>query len=915
MPKNPYAAPPVDDEGRPAKGDGPAQVEKHREVIQGQGSMISPRDELPDGFRLDEDGAVQYHTPTLDLDLTLDARHWRELTVESGIAPELVQARGYATMGEGARDALRKHYSITPKALKPEHFPGLFVPMFTLGQDEGMSAQWKPATPYTNGDGKPQKYVSRAGAANVLDVNPLRAEALKDAGRRLWITEGVKKADALASRGEVVIGLTGVFNWRSKAGTLPEWEDVPLKGRELVVCFDADAVDKPNVLRAMVRLGRWLKSKGAKVRFLIVPAEVNGTRVKGADDYLAAGGTLDGLLEAATATEPEPEKSDDTFTDARLAERLADEVLADRFIWVSGLGWMAWDGHRWEVSTDVTVREAIRRWALTRFTESVQGSTRPDKATLDGWRSMLNAGRERAVMDLARGIVERRVAELDADADLINTPAGVVDLRTGRLQDPDPAMLMTKITRGSYRPGFTHPDWIAALESLHEPERAWFQARVGQAITGHPTPDGIMPVLQGSGENGKSLLTTDGAVRGLGDYASMASTKLFQAGKGSEHSTERADLRGRRLLVAEELTEGRSIDVTALKQIQDVTTIRARYIRQDNIEFLASHSLLTTTNYVPVVAEVDHGTWRRLALLRFPFTFRKPDEELAAEDDRRGDPELKGRIRAGADGQHDAIVTWAVEGAMAWYADPSGSMATTDRVKVDTRAWQMDADRILGFWSEMLVADRDACVITVELLNTFNRWLDENGHNGWSKETFHPRFSQHAETARNRVQKGRPNVVRGLSRAANLNDRKDPLPVKPEVYSGVRFREPKDDQGSDQRGQTGQTLRDNAPRTRESGEMPRGLSGLSTAADPPRITAADSPGSRFRSWIVDQTEHSDPGIRTFAVEVAHDTTWPMDATTLEELDEYLEQCGAVYQAQEALARAWNQWRWGTRATA
>jgi putative DNA primase/helicase len=77
-----------------------------------------------------------------------------------------------------------------------------------------------------------------------------------------------------------------------------------------------------------------------------------------------------------------------------------------------------------------------------------------------------------------------------------------------------------------------------------------------------------MPVLQGAGENGKSLLTTDGLVPALGDYALVASPKLFQFSKGSEHSEERATLRGRRLLIAEELTEGGSIDVTALNRFR-----------------------------------------------------------------------------------------------------------------------------------------------------------------------------------------------------------------------------------------------------------------------------------------------------------------------------------------------------------
>jgi putative DNA primase/helicase len=141
--------------------------------------------------------------------------------------------------------------------------------------------------------------------------------------------------------------------------------------------------------------------------------------------------------------------------------------------------------------------------------------------------------------------------------------------------------------------GFAHPDWEKALQALPDAERSLLQARIGQGITGHPTPDGVMPVLQGGGENGKSAVTTDGIVPALGDYASMASPKLFQASKGTEHSTERAELRGKRLLIAEELTEGRSLDITALKQIQDVDTITARYVHKDNFTFQASHSLFT----------------------------------------------------------------------------------------------------------------------------------------------------------------------------------------------------------------------------------------------------------------------------------------------------------------------------------
>jgi putative DNA primase/helicase len=254
-----------------------------------------------------------------------------------------------------------------------------------------------------------------------------------------------------------------------------------------------------------------------------------------------------------------------------MAETVAEEVLAGRLLWVIGLDWMSWDGHRWVETTEVVVVQAIRRYSKEQFAAAAAGlaTGESDEMTVDGWRTMLGANKESAVLRLSKGLVTRRADEMDADPNLLNTPGAVVDLRDGTVQAPSPDLLMTKITRGAYRPGFRHVDWDTALQALDETERVWFQGRIGQGITGHPPQDDRLIVLQGSGENGKSALTTGGPVPALGDYASVASTKLIQATKtGSEHSTEVADLRGRRLVIMEELTEARAIDVTSLKRLQ-----------------------------------------------------------------------------------------------------------------------------------------------------------------------------------------------------------------------------------------------------------------------------------------------------------------------------------------------------------
>ncbi len=712
----------------------------------------------------------------------LNSIHRQELAA-SAIDEAVISERGYQSVERQDRAEVAA-LGIPAWALSSnERFPGLLVPMYRA-TGERISVQFKPATPITI-KGKGLKYVSVRGQTNRLDVHPRNHSRITDLTVPLWITEGVKKGDSLTSRGCCTVTITGVFGWRSKLATLGDWEDVPLKGREIFVCFDADARTNRNVARAMVRFGRWCSSKGAKgVRYLIVPNETRGTVTKGVDDYFAAGGTLEALVAFATTTEPDVETADDTFTDARLAETFSDEVLADRFLWCKALGWRGWSGQRWISVTEEAVGEAIRQYLLRRFTEAVEAGK---KAAIHGWLSMLTANRQRAVLSLAKGIVERTADEFDADPDLLNTPAGVVHLQSGQVQPHDPDFLVTKITSGSYQPGYTHLDWDQALTALPEELRAWFQVRAGQAITGHPTPDGIIPIMQGGGENGKSALTTDGIVPALGDYAAPVSPKLIASGK-EEHSTERADLRGQRFLIAEELTEDRALNVTAIKQITDVSLIRARHVFRDNFTFQASHSLFVTTNYIPVINETDHGTWRRLALVKFPFTFRKPHEALTAPTDRRGDPGLKTRLRAGVNGQHDAIVTWVVEGARRWYA--SGFPALPATVETDTRAWRTQADRILGFWDEMLIADRGACVLTTELLQVFNTWLKDNGHREWSKEIFHPRFKSHVETVRHHVEERRTMKLEGLSRPSETASQ--PTPRQALLYLGVRFLAPSD---------------------------------------------------------------------------------------------------------------------------
>jgi len=61
----------------------------------------------------------------------------------------------------------------------------------------------------------------------------------------LWISEGSKKIDSLASRGEAGVGIIGVWCYAvSKTHSqipLEDWQHVRLEGRRIIICYDADA--------------------------------------------------------------------------------------------------------------------------------------------------------------------------------------------------------------------------------------------------------------------------------------------------------------------------------------------------------------------------------------------------------------------------------------------------------------------------------------------------------------------------------------------------------------------------------------------------------------------------------------------------------------------------------------------------
>jgi putative DNA primase/helicase len=429
--------------------------------------------------------------------------------------------------------------------------------------------------------------------------------------------------------------------------------------------------------------------------------------------------------------------------DSPLAEELAGD-MAETWAYARGRGVMRWNGRVWVDTESHSLLEAVRsRLNAIELEEHKAAVQRSDNKGADKARTLLSRNRARNVADLVTGLLGLGEDAFDAHPHLLNVSNGIVDLRTSKLMPHDPKWRLTKVAAAAYDPAADMTRWSTALEALPRAVADWMQARMGQAITGHTPDDDVMLVLQGGGSNGKSTLVTAPRLA-LGTYAATIPDRLLTADPG-DHPTTLMTLQGVRFAVVEELPEGRNLNVKRLKDTVGTPFITARRMRQDDVTFATTHALMISTNYMPVVSETDHGTWRRLALVRFPYRFVRRADEIASDRDRLGDPNIRRYFETTPDA---GVMRWLVEGARAWFDAGMRLPDLPKRVQRDTDDWRSEADPVLAYLDDRIVDSVGHAITADDLARDFNDYLERRGHRAWSTQLVNARFEGHSRMAR-----------------------------------------------------------------------------------------------------------------------------------------------------------------------
>jgi hypothetical protein len=243
----------------------------------------------------------------------LSDAHQQELN-ESLVSDAHRDARGYRTVTD------EKELTALGFAPKQRLIPGLLLPSYAPDGSNGLY-QFKPDYPRQarNRQGELTdgvvKYETPKGAGMRLDVPPLCRSMLKDPSITIWITEGIKKGDCLASHGLCAVVLLGVWNYKGKndlggVAISVDFDSIAWNGREVRIVFDSDVMHKPGVRQALDRLTEILQRRGAHVSIVYLP----GGRDKkvGVDDFLREH-TLQELEALVDAPRPEPQPAPPVF--------------------------------------------------------------------------------------------------------------------------------------------------------------------------------------------------------------------------------------------------------------------------------------------------------------------------------------------------------------------------------------------------------------------------------------------------------------------------------------------------------------------------------------------------------------------------------------------------------------------------
>ncbi|MCS5659451.1 MAG: phage/plasmid primase, P4 family, partial [Dehalococcoidia bacterium] len=234
-----------------------------------------------------------------------------------------------------------------------------------------------------------------------------------------------------------------------------------------------------------------------------------------------------------------------------------------------------------------------------------------------------NRNRINNVLKMAESWLPTSTWKFDRDPLKLNLANGIYDLKTNILEEHSHEHLCLKQSQVAYEKGTSAKHWNDFVNTIFGCDQElirFVKQAVGYSLSGLSDLQ-VLIFCYGAGANGKS--TFFGVLRELlGDYYQgiQIETLLAKSFQSSAEHYELARVKGARIVVSDEVPEGRKLNESLVKNLTGGDQIHARNPYEKPFSFDPTHTLWMYGNHKPVITGMDHGIWRRIYLVPFTVT-------------------------------------------------------------------------------------------------------------------------------------------------------------------------------------------------------------------------------------------------------------------------------------------------------
>ncbi|WP_299939226.1 phage/plasmid primase, P4 family [uncultured Nitratireductor sp.] len=403
--------------------------------------------------------------------------------------------------------------------------------------------------------------------------------------------------------------------------------------------------------------------------------------------------------ETATVEDITVDRSEDSIAAFFAAKR------ASNWRYAEGLGWLTFKDGRWQ-EVGNSVEFAIRATcaevatALHSLTENQRNAIRSHRT--------ISAVRRIAETDPALRV---NAGDFDTDPMALNTPGGVVDLRTGIMRPATPSDMVMRCTSVTPSETANCPTWLAFWNATfgHDPALSDYMRRVmGYTLTARTDEEEVYN-LHGVGGDGKGTLLKTMA-SAMGDYARVGTVEMWtNTGKG-QHLTFMADLKGVRFHYLPEMPVDLTWNEQRLNQVSSGDVVTANRMSSDSFQFVPTAKLFFASNVPLAFRNVGAAIRRRVRVIEFNTV---PDEKK--------DKRLKDKLQAELPG----ILRWLINACVDWNRD---GLNTPAAVTNATAEYLDSEDAIGAFLSVATIEDVNAVVSNADMLRAYNAFATAEGY-------------------------------------------------------------------------------------------------------------------------------------------------------------------------------------------